>query len=111
MMKRCLPSLLLSLSSIVAAGALAVGAETPSEPVNFAEHIKPVLEQYCFDCHNADKHKGDLDLVKIAGNTNFLEQHEVWEKVIDALDSGDMPPEKKPQPAPAQREMLLGFIN
>ncbi|HZJ15517.1 MAG TPA: DUF1592 domain-containing protein, partial [Chthoniobacteraceae bacterium] len=55
-------------------------------------------------------HKGDLDLVKIVGSTNLLEHHEVWEKVVEALDSGDMPPEKKPQPAPAQREMLLGFI-
>src|SRR5688572_24635873 len=111
MMKRPLPSLFLSLSSFVAAGAFAAGAEAPvSGTVKFAENIKPLLEQYCFDCHNADKRKGDVDLVKVTESTNFLEHHEVWEKVVEMLESGDMPPEKKPQPASAQREILLGFI-
>ena len=34
-----------------------------------------------------------------------------WEKIAEALESGDMPPEKKPQPAREQREMLLKFID
>jgi len=110
-MTRPFSSLFLSLSSLVAAAALASGAEdSASGPVTFAEHIKPLLKQYCFDCHNADKHKGDINLEAVAEVSKFLEHHEVWEKVTEALDSGDMPPEKKPQPAPAEREMLLAFI-
>src|SRR4051812_46465984 len=91
----------------------AAAAEPPPNtgPVSFAAHIQPVLKQFCFDCHNADKQKGDVDLVALTKNTKLEENHEVWEKVAATLESGDMPPEKKPQPSDRQRELLVHFLD
>lgn len=33
-----------------------------AEKVTYEDHIKPLLENKCFSCHNPDKKKGDLDL-------------------------------------------------
>jgi hypothetical protein len=43
-------------------GGFAVFAadETP----DFTKDIKPILQKHCYDCHNGEKHKGDLDLTK-----------------------------------------------
>ena len=86
-------------------------AEPAAGPVTFGENVQPLLKQFCADCHNADKHKGDLDLMPLIEKANLGEHREAWEKIAEALENGDMPPEKKPQPEKAQREMLLQFID
>ena len=30
--------------------------------INYKDHVRPILQQSCFNCHNADKSKGGLDL-------------------------------------------------
>ena len=95
-----------SIFALCASAALAT-----AEPVTLGGHIQPLLKQYCFDCHNAEKNKGDLNLLPLLEKPNLSEHREVWEKIAEALESGDMPPEKKPQPEKAQREMLLAFID
>ncbi len=48
-----LASLSLSSSALIAQDA---------EKITYEDHIKPLLENKCFSCHNPDKKKGDLDL-------------------------------------------------
>jgi hypothetical protein len=86
-------------------------AETASGPVMLGEQIKPLLKEYCFDCHNADKQKGDLNLVPVADNLKLLENRAVWEKVAELVESREMPPEKKPQPSEEQRELVIKYID
>jgi len=39
------------------------GVKLEQKPrMDFEKHIKPILEENCLSCHNADKHKGDLVL-------------------------------------------------
>jgi hypothetical protein len=82
-----------------------------SGPVTLKDHIKPVLEKYCFDCHNDKKQKGDVNLLPLADNPKLEENRKVWEKVAEVMESGDMPPEKKPQPSDGQRDQLVKFID
>lgn len=49
---------ILSLSLFTASVAVAQDAEK----ITYEDHIKPLLENKCFSCHNPDKKKGDLDL-------------------------------------------------
>ncbi|MDB6151948.1 MAG: Protein of unknown function (DUF1587)/Protein of unknown function (DUF1592)/Protein of unknown [Chthoniobacteraceae bacterium] len=79
-------------------------------PVTLQEHIKPVLKEFCYDCHNAKKQKGDLNLEPVGDNPNLAENRVVWEKIAELIESGEMPPEKKPQPADEQRDLLLNYI-
>jgi hypothetical protein len=95
-----LTALLLALhaSSIFAAGV---------PQAVFAEKHRAVLKDHCFSCHNAEKQKGKFRLddlpFSIADNRNA----ERWQKVLNAVNSGDMPPEdEKPLPTGAKADLL-----
>ncbi|MGV3662643.1 MAG: c-type cytochrome domain-containing protein, partial [Prosthecobacter sp.] len=36
--------------------------EAAGEKITYQDHVRPMLENKCFSCHNPDKKKGDLDL-------------------------------------------------
>ena len=91
-----------------AAGTLTHAVEGP---VTLEQHIRPLLKQYCYDCHNAQKQKGDLDLEPIGDDPKLFAHREVWEKVAELLESGEMPPEKKPQPNDSERDLVIKYID
>src|SRR5688572_7737633 len=37
------------------------------EKVTFQDHINPLIQTHCSQCHNPDKQKGDLDLTSFNG--------------------------------------------
>ena len=100
-----------ALLPAIGAGGLLAGAALAEGPVTLSEHIKPVLQKYCFDCHDDKKQKGDLNLKEFSDNPLLAENRKVWEKVAEAIDSREMPPEKKPQPSDEQRDVMLRFID
>jgi hypothetical protein len=100
-----------ALSAVAAEAPAAPPAGPVSGPVTLHDHIRPVLEQYCFDCHNDKKQKGDVNLLSIADNPKLEDNRKVWEKVAEVVEGGDMPPEKKPQPNDGQRDLMVKFID
>lgn len=40
----------------------AFGSASAAEPVDFAEEIRPLFEEHCYECHGADERKGGLRL-------------------------------------------------
>src|SRR6186713_3321509 len=54
-------------SALALSAASALVAQQPAgEKITYQDHIKPMLENKCFSCHNPDKKKGDLDLTSFA---------------------------------------------
>lgn len=45
---------------------LGPGMAEAQEKINFNDHVKAVLENKCFSCHNPDKKRGDLDLTSFS---------------------------------------------
>jgi hypothetical protein len=76
----------------------------------FQKQIQPILQQFCFDCHGNGKSKGDLTLDKYKTIDSVRADRKIWELVLRNVKSGEMPPEKKPQPTLAQRETLMKFV-
>ena len=56
----------LSRRSLVCAALLSVCAQA-QEKLTYDDHIRPLLENKCFSCHNPDKKKGGLELTSYAG--------------------------------------------
>jgi hypothetical protein len=53
---------------ILAAGLVAVASPAQdAEKLTYDDHIRPLLENKCFSCHNPDKKKGGLELTSYAG--------------------------------------------
>ena len=70
-----------------------------------------VLSARCYECHNAKKAKGEIDLKKFAADPQVAKQFEVWLKVKDTIDNGDMPPPKAHQMTEQEHNALIGWVN
>ena len=58
-------------SLVLAAGLLTTAAwAQDNEKLTYDDHIRPLLENKCFSCHNPDKKKGGLELTSYAGLMN-----------------------------------------
>jgi hypothetical protein len=70
-----------------------------------------VLKAKCYECHNEKKTKGDVDLQQFAGDPQLMKHFEVWLKVKDTIENGDMPPPKAHQMSDQEHTVLLGWVN
>ncbi|MFM2141470.1 MAG: hypothetical protein RLZZ476_14 [Verrucomicrobiota bacterium] len=90
--------------------ALAADTYTPGQPVQakFKDLALPFLEQHCFDCHDNDTQKGDLNLSELTAvdETNAATWKSVWAQI--ALE--EMPPRKKTQPPVIDRLHFSDWI-
>ncbi|MDC0065339.1 DUF1592 domain-containing protein [Verrucomicrobia bacterium] len=66
-----------------------------------------LLDSYCLDCHDGETQKGKVNLEALPFKVTTLEQAELWQKVLNAMNAGEMPPEKKPQPKNAEKADFL----
>lgn len=105
----------LLLLIIASSNTLALG----DEPVFFEQHIRPILREYCFDCHGAgQKNEANLDLrlvrfmekggdsgPAIIKATGFEES-----PLLKLVSSGDMPPGEARVP-PEKIELLRRWLS
>jgi hypothetical protein len=57
--------------------------------------IEPFFDQHCTKCHDADTHKGNLDLTELKSDLADADNFNKWVKIHDRIHSGDMPPKKE----------------
>jgi hypothetical protein len=55
-----------------------------------------VVKQYCYDCHDSDTQKGDLNLEAL--QVEVANHSETWEKVVRKMNARQMPPIGKTRP-------------
>ena len=76
----------------------------------FHQNIKPILENYCFDCHADGAKKGNVAFDEFATDQAVVENQELWLHALKNLRAGLMPPPKKPQPTPEEKERISQWI-
>src|SRR6478735_2383565 len=79
-------------------------AEVPAE-------IGTFLENRCAQCHDADEKKGRLDLDALSFDLKDPKAFAMWIKIHDRTAEHEMPPKKKPQPAPAEVDAFLKSLS
>ena len=90
--------------------AASAPSAAPASRADYAKDIRPVLDEFCFGCHNDKKHKGDVVLDKFTDEAAVLADRAVWEKVLKNIQARQMPPEEKPQLKDDQRQLVLNWI-
>jgi len=65
------------------------------------------LTKHCLSCHDSETQEGKVNLEDLSFRITTLEQAELWQKVLNALNAGEMPPEDELQPANAQKADFL----
>ncbi len=67
-------------------------------PPDFSKAGVAFLKQHCLECHSGDKPKAELSLTGFTDNASVVKKRKVWESVLKMVESGEMPPDKKPKP-------------
>ena len=88
---------ILTLLYMVLAQLVVEAAETAPHVAMAAKH-KVLLQDYCVKCHGPDKQKGTFRADELPFDLTSVETAEKWQKVLNAMNSGDMPPEDEKQP-------------
>ncbi len=65
---------------------------------NTLGEIRPFLQEYCLDCHGAQKQKGDYRFDTLGTDLSDIQTLETWQNILDQLNLGEMPPRKSLQP-------------
>jgi Protein of unknown function (DUF1592)/Protein of unknown function (DUF1588)/Protein of unknown function (DUF1585)/Protein of unknown function (DUF1587)/Protein of unknown function (DUF1595)/Planctomycete cytochrome C len=69
------------------------------------------LERYCYECHDADTKKGDLDLTSLKQDFTDPRLFEKWEKVHDVIAKDEMPPKKKKRPPVQEAQEVTDWLD
>ncbi len=69
--------------------------------------LRSFLKQHCYACHNDDIRKSDLNLASLEFNPKIDENLGIWQRVLERVRDGEMPPKKKAQPSKADVERFL----
>ncbi len=88
--------------------ALVVGPSLHAAPEWKA--VEPFLAAKCYECHNADKSKGDVDLKRFASDPQLAVEFDLWQKVKDSIENGDMPPKKAKALDPAEKDGITAWV-
>ncbi len=82
------------------------GAEQKPSAV-MSERHRALLKENCERCHGPEKQKGKFRVDDLSFAPNDLQTAERWQKILDALNSGEMPPEKEKQPGAKEKADFL----
>lgn len=83
-------------------------ASTPAP--TFESTVLPVLSRNCAMCHNDRAASGGLNLNLYATAASLASQRDGWERILQRLRTGDMPPKGAPRPTAAQMSALIGLV-
>ncbi|MGP0067820.1 MAG: DUF1592 domain-containing protein [Isosphaeraceae bacterium] len=83
---------------------------TPAKPApasSFGKDVIPFLTKHCFSCHGGGKNRGELTLDKYHDELSVVKDRDIWEKVEEMVQTGEMPPKAKNRPRPTPSEVEL----
>ncbi|MEY5025399.1 MAG: hypothetical protein RLZZ244_927 [Verrucomicrobiota bacterium] len=72
---------------------------------------RALLQSHCTSCHGPDKQKGNFRVDDLPLAIATLEDAEGWQKVLNQLNSGEMPPEDAKQPPKVQKADFLDDLS
>jgi hypothetical protein len=84
-------------------------APTPGVPAWPAAYA--VIQSKCLDCHGGKKEKGGINLKNLEKDPSVAREYELWNRVLEALESGEMPPDDAKPLDAAQKQTLLAWLN
>jgi hypothetical protein len=76
----------------------------------YINDVRPLLIQFCLECHSADVHQGDVDLQRFATLDDVRAASSTWQNIERMIESGEMPPKDSLQPNAPQRRAILGWL-
>jgi hypothetical protein len=109
-MHRLFPSGL--VCSFACMGLVCVSADVMAAPgAVIDKRHRPVLEAHCQKCHGAETQESGVRVDDLPLAIDTVAAAERWQKVLNVLNSGEMPPDEEPQLDPAAKTELLDALS
>jgi hypothetical protein len=104
------------VSQLAWGAAATVFLTQPALPGDAPRAVMPashrtLLEQHCFGCHGAETQEGSVRLDDLPLAITDVQTAERWQKVLNVLNAGEMPPEAQPQPDPTTKADFLDALS
>ena len=91
------------------------GAETQTaapkpDAAGFSRIVAPVLKNTCSGCHNASLNSGGVNLLAYNDPSTLATDRDAWDRIVQKIESGEMPPAGAPRPPQAQINTLVTYL-
>jgi hypothetical protein len=96
--------------SAVLLAAVAIAVATPvhaTSPAVLPDRHRDLLQEHCVACHGPEKQEGRFRVDTLTFSITSIEAAERWQKVLNAMNAGEMPPEDAKQPPKESKADLL----
>ncbi|MBI1915064.1 MAG: hypothetical protein HYS12_10055, partial [Planctomycetes bacterium] len=102
----------LAVAGLVPLSSSPATAEPAQDPlaVEYAKEVRPLFQRRCWRCHSGKRQEGDVNLESFTTLTEVRKAPRTWQKVLEMLDSGQMPPPEARQPSDAERLHLRTWV-
>jgi mono/diheme cytochrome c family protein len=96
---------------LLAADSASRTAASSTKPgAAFDSTVKPVLARNCFACHNEQLSSGGLNIAPYLNAASVTQQRDQWERIVQKIRTGEMPPKGLPRPQPAQIAAIVDYV-
>ena len=103
-------STILTLAVLLLA-PLAAFSEEGAPHASMSTKHKALLQDYCAKCHGAKKQNGKFRVDELSFDIKSIETAEKWQKILNQMNSGEMPPEDEKQPPNAAKADFLDDLS
>ena len=80
------------------------GAEVVADDAAANTGMQAFLVRHCAECHGSDEPEGDVTLSLPADDAGLIAERKLWETAVRRIDAGEMPPQDRTRPTPAEAE-------
>lgn len=111
------------LATLAASGALlaaapATGTKSTVRPqpavkidvAGFEKNVQPLLTKTCLPCHNDNLASGSVNLAPFSSPSTVTDERLAWEKILQKIRTGEMPPKGVSRPPQPQIDALTNFV-
>lgn len=81
-----------------------------TDRASFDKSVKPLLTDVCAPCHNEGMPSGGLNVALFSTPASIIQHRDGWEKMLQKIRTGEMPPPDLPRPPAEQMDALIKFV-
>lgn len=99
-----------ALLGLVACAACASGGAADDRADSFRRVVAPFFERHCTECHGPTRAKGDVSLHTLLADVSAGGGPKQWDKVLEMIERGAMPPESHDRPKADERAAATAWM-
>jgi len=88
-----------------------LGGSVVEPPPDYHAQVQPILQKLCYDCHADGVEKGGISLDSHVDFAAVTKDRILWQRVLENINNGVMPPPDEPQPTPAEVALIEKWID